>query len=115
MKIKINSIQCMLNDEADQDEAFLKYNGKRIWPDHGRYHKMNSAEKAEVKILLEHDTQTDLIIELWDWDLLSRNDLIGTFQMTVHPDDYGSFSTMMKLAETGSTASYMLYWEIVRE
>lgn len=113
MKIRIQAIQCMLNEESDQDEAFLKHNGKRIWPDHGRYHKMNSAEKCEVNVTIDHDVSSNLEIELWDWDLFSSNDLIGTFQMHINADDYGNFSTPLKRANVSSTASYMLYWEIL--
>ena len=115
MRIHIQGIQCMLNEESDQDEAFLKYKGKRIWPDHGRYHKMNSSERSEVDVIIDHDISEDLDIELWDWDLLSRNDLIGTFHMHVTEDDYGNYSTPLKVAHVGSTASYMLYWEILKD
>ncbi len=115
MKIHIQAIQCLLNDESDQDEAFLKYQGKRIWPDHGRYHKMNSNEKCEVNVTIEHDPSHDLEVELWDWDLLSSNDLIGTFRMLVSADDYGKFSTALQRAKSTGTANYMLYWEIIEE
>lgn len=112
MKIHLQGIQCMLNDESDADEAFLKFKGKRIWPDHGRYHKMNSTERCELDIMIEPDSSGDIEIELWDWDLLSSNDLIGTFHMKVNSDDYGNFSTMLQKAKIESTASYMLYWEV---
>lgn len=114
MKIHIQGIQCMLNEESDADEAFLKYKGKRIWPKHGKYHKMNSTERCEVDLIIDHDISEDMEIELWDWDLLSRNDKIGTFHMHITEDDYGNYSTMLQKANIGSTASYMLYWEVVR-
>ena len=115
MRVHIQGIQCMLNDESDADEAFLKHNGKRIWPHHGRYHKMNSSERCEVDHIIEHKAGDDLEVELWDWDLLSRNDLIGTFKMHITADDYGNYSTMLQKKDITSTASYMLYWEILKD
>lgn len=115
MRIHIQGLQCMLSDETDADEVFLKYKGKKIWPKKGRYHKMNSSERSEVDIIVDHDISEDLHVQLWDWDLFSANDLMGTFHMHVTEDDYGNFNTMLQKKDLTSTASYMLYWEILKD
>ncbi len=111
--IKLLHLHCLLNDESDQDEVFLKHKGSRIWPDHGRYHKMNSGDRVEIQTSLSHDPATDLDIELWDWDLFSKNDLIGTFHIHLNQGDYGKFNSSLRKSTMESTASYMLEWEIV--
>ena len=113
VKIHLIAMHCMLNEESDKDEVFLKHNKKRIWPQKGKYHAMGSNERTPVDVNFEHDPSNDLKIELWDWDLLTPNDLIGTFIMQVHADDYGKYTTTLQVAEPGSTASYLLEWEIV--
>ena len=57
---------------------------------------MNSSERSEMDIILNHDPSEDLEIELWDWDLLCANDLIGTFHIHINQDDYGNFSTILR-------------------
>jgi len=113
MRIKLLHLHCMLNEESDKDEVFLKFNGHRVWPEHGRYHAMNSNERIALNIVLEHDPSQELNVELWDWDLLSANDKIGTFVMQVRAGDYGKFTSSLKVANAGSTASYLLEWEIL--
>ena len=56
----------MYDDESDADKAFLKHNGKRIWPHHGRYHKMNSSERCEVDHINEPKEGDYLEVEHWD-------------------------------------------------
>ncbi len=112
VKIHLIAIHCMLNEESDKDEVFLKHIGNRIWPTKGKYHAMASNERTSVDVIFDHDPIEDLIIELWDWDLLTPNDLIGTFQMHINADDYGKFTTALRVANSESTASYLLEWEI---
>lgn len=114
MQIKLLSIHCTLNDEVDKDEIFLKYEGKKIWPG-SPYKSINSGEKIEIGKEFTHDPSNDLIIELWDFDFLSKNDLLGTFLIKLDEEDLATtYFTTMKLAREGSTASYMLEWEIIK-
>ena len=113
-KIKLIKLQCIVNDEVDEDEVFLKYNGDKIWPESGLYKGIDNSETFEVDVDIKVDDPQKLtIIELWDFDYLSANDFLGTFEMTLGADTHGLFSTSMKLKENGSTASYILYWEIL--
>jgi hypothetical protein len=112
MQIRILSLHCLLNDETDKDEVFLKHLGKRVWPS-GRYHKIGSGEREPVNVVVEHDPVQDLVIELWDYDLLSANDLMGTFKAKLNARDYGKHTTTLQKADISSTASYILEWEVM--
>lgn len=114
MHIKVLALHCTLNDEVDKDEIFLKYEGKKLWPS-GPYKSVNSGEKKAVEKEFIHKADHDIVVELWDFDFLSKNDLLGTFTMHVEEEDRAStYFTTMKVAKEGSTASYMLEWEIVK-
>lgn len=113
-KILLTKLQCIVNDEIDEDEVYLKYNGEKIWPTHGLYTSIDNSETFELNVELSHtDRQKPLVIELWDFDYLSTNDFLGTFEMILGDDYEGSFSTSMKIKETGTTASYILFWKII--
>lgn len=113
-KIRLLHLHCTLNEEVDKDEVYLKYEGRKLWPS-GPYKKIGSGEKLKIDKLFEHKTDHDMVVELWDFDFLSKNDLIGTFTMHIEEDDRAStYFTTMKLAHSDSTASYMLEWEIVK-
>ena len=114
MHIKLLYLYCKLNDEVDKDEVFLKYEGKKVWP-LGSYKSINSDEKKAVNKEFVHKADHSMVIELWDFDFLSKNDLLGTFTMRVDEEDRASiYFTTMKVAREGSTASYMLEWEITK-
>lgn len=107
-------MDCIVNDEIDKDEVYLKYNGKKIWPKSKLYTSIDTGERFPVGVEVEHeDPSQPLIIELWDFDYLSLNDFLGFFQINLGKDTYGRFSTSMTIKEKGSTASYILYWEIL--
>ena len=106
-KIRLTKLQCIVNDEIDEDEVFLKYNGEKIWPESGLYKSIDNSEAFEVAVEIEpSDPFKPLVIELWDFDYLSANDFLGTFEMLIGNDTSGSFSTSMKIKETGFTAMF---------
>ncbi len=107
--IRLNSLQCILNDEVDKDEVYLKLDGKKIWPSHGLYKQINSGETVQVNVQFEHSDE-QMEIELWDFDYLSKNDHIGTFIIVPH-GERGKFMANMRLHKSDSTASYILEWQ----
>lgn len=111
--IQLNHLKCILNDEIDKDEVFLKYKGKKLWPPE-IYRSVDNEEKKEIGITFAHENIDEpLVIELWDFDYLSPNDHLGTFTMKVDEKAGGPYQTSMVLHERNSTASYILNWEIL--
>lgn len=106
--IRLKSLQCILNDEVDKDEVYLKLDGKKIWPA-GMYKQINSGEKIDMNLSFQHSDE-QMRIELWDFDFLSKNDLLGAFTIAPH-GERGNFTVSMLPEREGTTASYILEWE----
>ena len=110
-KIRITSVQCSTPDEIDKDEMYLKMNGKKIWPHGELYHRVDTGDITDVNIDLDVSEGWNEI-EVWDFDFVSLNDKLGVFKFKVDHEP-GKYSTSMTLLERNSTASYMLFWEIL--
>ncbi len=108
-KITLKSLHCTLNDEVDKDEVYLKLNGKKIWPS-GFYKQIGTGERIDINYSFESDEDV-IEIELWDFDLLSRNDLLGKF-IFKPAGEKGNFSTSMRTEDMSSTASYFIEWSV---
>lgn len=109
MKLRLISIKCNVNDESDGDEIYLKYDSHKIWP-HGLFKSIKMNEELEIDVTLDVPDDEYVTFELWDYDLLSRNDLLGSFTMRTN-EKGGPFQTSLKMERLGDTASYLLTWE----
>lgn len=109
--IKITSIECTTPDEIDKDEMYLKMGGEKIWPEGDRYHRVDTGDVVQLALELKVAEGWNEI-EVWDYDYLSRNDLLGVFKFKVDTVQ-GQYATSMELLEKGSTASYLIKWEIL--
>ena len=109
--INLKTIMCILSDEIDKDEVYLKMKGKKIWPKGKIYKALDSGEKNPLDIEFEHE-EGEIVIELWDYDFLSRNDLLGTFTMKVD-DQKGNYTASLKINSDKCTATYMSNWATV--
>ena len=110
-KIFLRSVKCTVPDESDKDEMYLKMNGEKIWPPQGRYHRLDTGDEVEIGLKLDVP-EGWAAIELWDYDFISRNDLLGVFKFNVD-NTQGEYSTSMEVLEKNSPASYILEWEIL--
>lgn len=110
-QIRIKSVECSVPDEIDKDEMYLKYNGKKVWPIGDLYFRMDTDDKVNVDLDLEVDNGWNEI-ELWDFDFVTFNDHLGNFKFFVDQSK-GEFSTSMELFEEGSSASYIMRWELL--
>jgi len=110
LKLHIKKLNCYIQDEGDGDEIFIKYKKERIWPLNTMYQKVNEGEydlSVEISAL---DRNSHVKLELWDYDLLSPNDKLGTFNMLVN-ERGGPFVTDMKGSKS-SGSKYSIEWEV---
>jgi len=106
-------LHCYFVEEAGYDDVFLKYLGKKIWPQNKKQQAVmmdtTTDLNIELKDIIRHQ---NIEIELWDWDFLSPNDKLGVFKLNIDGSP-GPFSTDMiqNLRET-KKAKYTLDWEV---
>ena len=101
-----------MTEEVGFDEVFLVFQGKKIWPED---HLYKSVKKGHTEVNVEIrdlNPNTQLEIEIWDFDYLSANDLLGKFSMFID-EPGGPYTTdlMQNVTETGK-AKYSITWEI---
>ena len=109
--LTLSNLHCYFVEEHNYDDVYLKYNGKKIWPLDKKNEPMRIDTSQSLNIdlpdLIEGD---EVVIELWDWDLLSPDDLLGSFKLIVA--EGGPFSTDMELnLKKTKKAKYTLDWE----
>lgn len=112
MKLHLTQIRCNVNDESDGDEIYLRYNGHKIWPA-GLFKGIKTNESIQVDVTVEVPDDEFVTIELWEYDLLSKNDYLGTFEMKMN-ETGGPFSSSLTLNKAEYMASYLLTWETTR-
>ena len=108
LNLRLLKLKCYRQGESDADEVFIKYDGGRIWPAKSKYHKVSEGE-VEVNLdIAGLKRNSNVQLELWDYDFLSPNDQLGTFNMLID-ERGGPFTT--DLSSTGGTR-YSLEWEV---
>lgn len=108
--LRLNSLVSYVPSEDDGDEIYIMYRGEKIAPTASTYYKMPHGELAlNIEIPLDH-AQEWVELELWDHDMLSRNDQLGTFKLKVDEVDDG-FSA--ELIQKEPRSRYVLNWGVV--
>ena len=110
--IKILQLNCFITDEAGFDELYLVIKEEKIWPVNQSYISVNpGSTEINVKIYdLIPNTQLDL--EVWDFDYLSSNDLLGIVPLFID-EPGGPYTTdMIPNIEETDKAKYSIIWEI---
>ncbi len=111
--LSLNNLYCYFVEENEYDDVFLKFKGKKIWPRKKRmmHIPMDSTVGLNVEIKGVREGQA-IVIELWDHDWFSPNDLLGTFSFEIEGVS-GPFTTDMKRnKEETDKAKYTLEWEV---
>jgi len=107
-KLKIIALKCYLPDESDGDEIFILMNGNKIWPVEDKYQTITT-ENTTLDLAFEINKGDILKFELWDFDQLSRNDLLGL--LNIEASAHGHYLT--DFVKTGTDHSkYALEWEL---
>ncbi|MEN8248462.1 MAG: hypothetical protein ABFS32_05985 [Bacteroidota bacterium] len=107
-KLRLLNLKCYLSDESDGDEIFLKSEGKRIWPTDKKY-KTITEEITPLKLEFDVEKGAKMPIDIWDYDVLSANDHLGS--LTITADAHGQYEVDFR--KTGKDKSkYALEFEI---
>jgi hypothetical protein len=94
----LKTLTCHHCDERDGDELFIKFNGKRIWPEKEKYIKGADNCVIPINIFLPVEGSAKIILQLWDYDLIC-NDLLGEFNFLA--DENGQFVCDLNNRGTG--------------
>ena len=110
----LSRLHCYFVEESEYDDVYLKFNGKKIWPENKKQQPIMIDTTTELDIEIKDiSINEEVVIELWDWDLLSLNDKLGTFTMVIEGNQ-GPFSTDMTQNKRETTkAKYTLDWEVI--
>lgn len=113
LTVRLKTLHCFQNDEEKFDDIFLKHDGNTIWPKDKKHEdvRINTRHELNVEIAnLVPNEQT--AIEVWDHDVLSPNDLLGTAYIV--PDKSGGpYTVDMKPIDDKEIARYSIDWEIL--
>lgn len=111
--VRLNNLHCYENDEAKFDDVFLKFKKKRIWPLDKKHEDVRANTKHDLGIdLIDLSRGEEIAIEVWDHDVMSANDLLGTACLT--PDKAGGpFMVDMKPKNKKDTARYSIVWQVL--
>ncbi|MFT6866977.1 MAG: Ca2+-dependent lipid-binding protein [Cyclobacteriaceae bacterium] len=111
--LKISSIVCEVPEESDKDEIYLMFRDKKIWPQNQKYFKIDVDEILSIDLKISISSPGNLKLELWEYDVTSKNDHLGTFQLDIQSLEAGKFTELLIRDEKGAKrASYYLNWEI---
>ena len=112
LNIRLLNLNCYTTGESGDDEVFLKLGGKRIWPEDSKYKTMKS-DKVDIRVEIRDLNHGDMVeIELWDYDLLSRNDKLGIFRLQADRQGGPYVAEMTRNVEESGVARYNMEWEI---
>ncbi|MEO9803507.1 MAG: hypothetical protein ABJF04_09685 [Reichenbachiella sp.] len=113
LTVNLKTLHCFQNDEEKFDDIFLKFNGKRIWPKDKKHEDVGVNTKHDLSVEIPDLTPNEQVaIEVWDHDVLSPNDLLGTAYIV--PDQPGGpYTVDMKPIDDKETARYSIDWEIL--
>ena len=110
--IKILQLNCFITDEFGFDELYLVVKKEKIWPLNDTYKSVKQGiTDININVYnLSPNTWVDL--ELWDFDFISSNDLLGKMPLFID-EPGGPFTTdMIPNKEETDRAKYSIVWEI---
>ncbi len=110
--LRILNIYCYITDETGFDDLYLVINKKKVWPARKRFFPIRPGRTTVNTELKAFDPDTAVEIEVWDFDYISRNDLLG--KVPVFLDEPGGPYTTDMIQNKYETekAKYSIEWEI---
>ena len=107
-KLRLLKLHCYLPDESDGDEIYIEMNGQKVWPIEDKYKTITEQETA-LNVDFEVNKGDSFEFNLWDYDILSKNDHLGKLHMVASA--HGKYK--IDFTKTGSDDSrYALEYEL---
>lgn len=110
LNFRLHRIKCLLNSESLGDEVYVRYKGKKIWPENKKWHRLVEGDEVALNVMQPIAKVGDKIeLELWECDFLTQSKL-GNFVFL--PDSRGGPFTVDMLTQD-KKAKYSLVWEVI--
>lgn len=110
--LKILSLYCYMTDESGSDDIFLVINNQKIWPQDNKYHPVSPGRTPVSIELKEFNAGSLLDIEIWDYDFISSNDLLGTVRLLIDEPGGPYITDMTQNMNETDKAKYSIEWEL---
>lgn len=112
LKVRLLNLNCYATEESGYDDVFLMLNGEKIWPKKKRQQGVGIGTTALNVDIEDLDPDTKLDLEIWDYDVISANDLMGHVPIYVDAPGGPYTTDMIPDPEEAKLAKYMVEWEI---
>ena len=110
--LKLLNLYCYITDETGSDEIYLMVNREKIWPVDRVYCDVGPGRLGILVDLREFDAGTSIDIEVWDYDYLSSNDLLGIVPILLDEPGGPYITDMVQNREKTDKARYSIEWEV---
>jgi hypothetical protein len=113
LTVRLKTLMCYQIDEQKFDDIFIKYKGKKIWPV-DKKHEDVAIGKYELGVDIAGLTSNEqIVLEIWDHDTLSPNDLLGTMALVPDKRGAGPYTVDMQRPRESDMARYSIAWEVL--
>jgi len=114
INLKLLRLHCYVVEENEYDDVFLKYNGEKIWPQDKKMQPVMMDTTTELNLTITNlSLYQQVEIEVWDWDMLTPNDRLGTFSLIIDGEDDQFSTDMIQNEKETRKAKYTLDWVLV--
>lgn len=110
--LKISCLNCYMTEETGSDDIFLMMDQQKIWPEDQKFIPVQPGRTPVSVELKEYDPGTSVEIEIWDYDLLSSNDLLGTVHILLDEPGGPYLTDMIQNRKETEKAKYSIEWEL---
>lgn len=110
--LKVLSLYCYMTDESGSDDIFLMINQQKIWPREHKYQPVSPGRMPVSVELKDLEEGRHVEIEIWDYDFISSNDLLGKVRLLVDEPGGPYITDMIQNIDETDKAKYSIEWEL---
>jgi len=113
LTVRLKKLHCYQNNEERYDDIFLVYNDTQIWPV-DKKHEDVPIGSIELDVNIpDVKANEQIVVEIWDHDTLSPNDLYGHARFVPDRPGGGPYTVDMKPINDEEVARYSIDWEVL--